>query len=287
MALKLETTWIKQAMGGIVLCSACLSCIHKDWELVKEQDVRRILPRYAMLAAAVESRGEPDSIRKAAYRQFFAEEGYSLQDWDSSMLWYAKNNIPLYYDFYRLAGSNLSKESDILQKKVDSITAADTYRKDRLGYMLDSINLLSIPRSIYYSGELVNQEFNIQPHSAYTSGMGRLSLSILGLPHLEHSNAWDLELRFYAQDSTIQVERKKLDGSGHYELNLVVDKDKFVVRVAGHIRGLVPKLRMKEFVYLDSLRFIRDSSVSSSATAITEIANNTRGEAESEEFSNF
>lgn len=248
---------IKRFVLGLGLLSGLWACSDRDWSLLGEREVRRILPRYAMLAAGIESRGEPDSIRQAAYRQFFASEGYSLRDWDSSMMWYAKNNIPLYYDFYRLASANIGKQADLLQQRVDSISRAEEYRRNRLGYVVDSVNLLNIPVAYYRSGDLVNTTFNIQPSTPYTNAEGVLSVAVSGLPKLKSEQAWHLELRFYTQDSIMQVENRAIPGSGRYEVKLATQADKSVVRIAGHLRGITPKLKKGRFIWVDSLRFIR------------------------------
>lgn len=233
------------------------SCSNRSWDLVSEEDVRRLLPRYAMLSAGLQNRGEADSIRQAAYRQFFEAEGYTLQDWDSSMLWYAKNNMPLYHDYYRLASDSLSRLTEVIQRKVDSIARVEERQRKFRGAILDSVNLLSLGARVALSNQLVNQHFSLQPSSPYMGVEGTLSVRVSGLPKLSDKNAFRLELRFHEKDSTSRVERISIKRSGLYKVRLVTIEGKDVVRISGHLRGTIPTLGKQAFVWVDSLRFVR------------------------------
>lgn len=244
-------------LGSLAMCMALTSCSKRSWTLIDEDEVRRLLPRYAMLSARLQMYGEADSLRLATYRQFLADEGYSLADWDSSMMYYAKHDMPLYHDFYRLASDTLTRQAELLQKRVDSIAQAEDYRAKYTGYTLDSVNLLRLGAVSYYSGDLVNRAFAFAPSVPYTGVEGELSLRLRGLPKLGREQAWDMELRFHAQDSTSEVERIRIDRSGDYKLKIVTLSGKPVVRVTGFVRGLSPKLKSGTFIWLDSLRFVR------------------------------
>ena len=114
--------------------SLLCACSGGGWKRIPADKVRQLLPRYALLAAALQDRNVPDSVRATAYKQFLEKEGYTLTDWDSTMAWYAKNNMPLYYDFYRLTSDSLNKEADRLQLKQELI----------------NVEIIILTRLIYY-----------------------------------------------------------------------------------------------------------------------------------------
>lgn len=245
---------------GLMLSALLLffSCSNRSWELIPEEDVRRLLPRYALLSAGLQNRGEADSVRQAAYRRFFEEGGYTLQDWDSSMVWYAKNNIPLYHDFYRLASDSLSKLTEALQKRSDSIVRVEERQRKLMGAVLDSVNLLKLGMEVFGENELINMTFSLQPTTPYTGLEGTLTTRIAGLPKLAKRDALSLELRFHSKDSTSQIQHLAIQSSGVYHVRLVTMEGKDVVRISGYLRGIVPKKLPKDgYVFVDSLRFVR------------------------------
>lgn len=248
---KLKLT-IALCIGGII--SACSG---RSWELIPEDDMRQLLPRYSMLTASLQSRGEADSLRRAAYKAFFAEEGYTLTDWDSSMMWYAKHNIPFYYDLYRKAGDSLVRLTDRLQKRLDSITIVEERSRKLLGYTLDSVNLLKRGSETYKVGELVSNTFSIAPSTPYTGVQVELSVVVKGLQKQKAPSELSLELFMYAQDSTVQSKVVNINKSGRYSITLQTLLGKPVIRLTGGVRGVVPRLSGDEYLWLDSLRFVR------------------------------
>lgn len=253
-----STTKMATHLGSFLLVLLLFfSCTNRSWELVSEDDARHLLPRYALLSAGLQYKGAPDSIRQAAYRQLLEQEGYTLNDWDSSMLWYAKNNMPLYHDFYRLASDSLSKQTELLQKRADSIMREEERERKFQAAILDSANLLRLGSQLAFSGQLVNQSFSLRPSIAYNGVEGVLSTRILGLPKLSDKESFSLELKFHAQDSTSRFKRIRIKNSGVYKLRLITMDGKDVVRISGYLRGVTPQLRPGTFVLIDSLRFVR------------------------------
>ncbi len=257
MQLEGMRSLIKHTVLWTTALGLLAGCSSREWSLIEAEDVRRLLPRYTLLNAALQNRGEQDSIRQAAYRAFFEEEGYTLADWDSSMLWYAKNDITLYHDFYRLASDSLSRDTERVQARVDSIRAAEEYLRKRNGAVLDSTNLLSLGLETYKAGEYLNRHFALSPSTPYNGVQGELKAGIWGLPKLKKSEALSLELRFHAKDSTTRVERIAIDKSGVYSVRLVTMEGKDVVRVSGFLRGVLPKKLQRDYILVDSLRFVR------------------------------
>lgn len=262
---KLQLT-IALCIGGII--SACSG---RSWELIPEDDMRQLLPRYSMLTASLQNRGEADSLRRAAYKAFFAEEGYTLADWDSSMMWYAKHNIPFYHDLYRKAGDSLVRLTERLQKRLDSITIVEERSRKLLGYTLDSVNLLKRAPETYRAGEFVNNTFSIVPSNPYTGAQVELSILAKGLPKEKAASFLTFELFMYAQDSTLQSKSIQIDKSGRYVITLQTPSGKPVVRLSGGIRGIAPKLPKDSYLWFDSLRLVRTpyAEVPESAPAAT------------------
>ena len=236
-----------------------LGCTDRDWRLISEDEVRRLLPRYALLSARLQSYGEPDSIRLSTYQQYFKQEGYSLSDWDSSMMYYVKHNMPLYHDFYRLASDSFMVLSQRLQIKYDDRLKRDEYENGLRGYTLDSVNLLNVSATAYQEGDLVNRCFDFKPAQPYVDTEGELSVRLRGiLKKLPLNKAFRLELAFHAQDSSQQIKTLMIDKSGDFTLHLSTIPNKPVVRVSGYLRGVCSQ----DVLWVDSLRFVRRSSPS-------------------------
>lgn len=251
----------KSSLLGLLLSVAGLltisnSCSQGGWTRISSDEVRRLLPRYALLTATLQNQSQPDSVRVAAYKHFFEQEGYTLRDWDSTMAWYAKNNMPLYYDIYRLSSDSLTREADRLQLRQDSLFRIEEQLTRKRNYNLDSVNLLSIGATYAQAGGLINQSFSIAPSPAYTSAELELSTRIQGLPkHLDKGSALNLYLQFSLSDSTIIYKTLKITKSGAYNIKLKTKSSTSVQRVYGCLQGIVPK--GTKLLFLDSLRLKR------------------------------
>ena len=246
--------------------SLLCACSGGGWKRIPADKVRQLLPRYALLAAALQDRNAPDSVRVTAYKQFLEKEGYTLTDWDSTMAWYAKNNMPLYYDFYRLTSDSLNKEADRLQLKQDSIFRIEELANKRRNYNLDSVNLLSLGTINAGQGDLVNQTFSIAPSPAYTGAELELSTRVLGLSLSDGKKSpLTLYLQLVQSDSTVSKRSLLIKKSGTYSVKLKTKAGLSVVRVQGYLQGIVASgLKGKRFIFLDSLRLRRYPSVDES-----------------------
>ena len=243
--------------------SLLCACSGGGWKRIPADEVRQLLPRYALLAAALQDRNAPDSVRATAYKQFLEEEGYTLTDWDSTMAWYAKNNMPLYYDFYRLTSDSLNKEVDRLQLKQDSIFRIEELANKRRNYNLDSVNLLSLGTIYAGQGDLVNQAFSIAPSPAYTGAELELSTRVLGLSLSDgRKSPFTLYLQLVQSDSTVSQRSLLIKKSGTYSVKLKTKSGLSVVRIQGYMQGIVASgHKGKKFIYLDSLRLRRYPSI--------------------------
>lgn len=249
---------------------AMVSCSHDGWERIPAKEVRRLLPSYAMLSSSLQSQGLPDSVRAAAYRQFFADEGYTLADWDSSMRWYATHDMPLYHDFFRLASDSLSHLVGKLQAQQDSISRQTERTSRRMGYTLDSVNLLRLGVERYLSGELINQSFSFVPSTPYSGVRVELSTAVYGLPP-QGGGLLQLELNLHQQDSTSLTRQLIIRTPGRHSLSLQTIYGKSVVRVSGRLIGIVPKLQPEAFIWTDSLRLVRYPSADTPPPPIVEL----------------
>lgn len=245
---------------GLISSYLLSSCSGSAWSKISPEEVRRLLPQYAMLASSMQAQSTPDSLRVASYSKFFEEQGYTLEDWDSTMAWYAKYDMPLYYDFYRLASDSLAKDLSKLEKKMDSVRQVETILAQRSGYVLDSVNLLNIGADAFRSGELINQSFSVSPNIPYSSARVQLSTYIAGFKQMDKREPLELVLRLSLSDSTSVHRRISISKPGYYEVSVNTPSGLQAVRLSGYLRGVAPKENASKFIFVDSLRLQRFSS---------------------------
>lgn len=252
-----STIVLRLTLGLATLFVGFSSCSEQKWELISEREVRRLLPLHAQLSAKMQNQGWADSTKASVYRKFFLEQGYSLRDWDSTMAWYAKNEVLLYHDFYRQATDTINRLLTDLQAVQDSVNRIEEIRSRRTSYILDSVNLLSIGLETYHSGEYINRAFSIAPASAYEGVEVHLSTGVYGLSKEALSKQLELELKFHHIDTTITSRSIQIFKSGTYDVSMVVPPGKSVTRVSGRLVGLLPQAHPRKRVWCDSLRLIR------------------------------
>lgn len=250
------------------------SCSGRDWRKVSPSDVRQILPAMTMLSVSLEYDNVPDSIRQANYRSLLGEHGYSLTDWDSSMAWYAANEIDLFYDFYRAALDDVTKLQTQLHKRQDSIHTREEFVRNRLGANLDSINLLSLGYEYYHRNQLINRSFSIVPTTPYLNGwIVRLSTNLYTTSAEDSIAYGTLSLQLHLSDSTILAASTPVHSGGAHSVVLSIPQGKQAVRVSGFLRGVT---HAERYILCDSLRLVRlqgdPSAENSAAAAITQPA---------------
>lgn len=252
-----------------VLILGWAACTRSQWKRLDEDEVLRTLPALSLLSASLSEQNIPDSTRQRAYHEFFARRGYTLADWDSTMAWYAKNRVQLFYDFYRLSGDSLTRQRTAMEKRRDLIAATEERRRLWHGAMLDSVDLLRDSSTYYRAGELINKRFELYPISPYDSTT-RLQAEILILGLQSFSNdSLDLELRLHLSDSTSAVSHQQIRSSGFYRLEAYVPNGKTALRAIGTLRGTL-SFRDSTVVWVSPFKCYKFSSVQSATTHIAE-----------------
>lgn len=241
----------------MLLLTLLASCTGQGWKRVSERDMRRMLPEFAMLSTGMEQRGTPDSIRQATYEAFLSDYGYTLTDWDSSMRWYAVEQLDLLHDIYRQATDSLARLEAQLQGRQDSVVTYQEYIRKRYEGQLDSLNMLREGERVYFPGELINRSFTFTPSSPYSEGqILNLSTSVQGLQPAD--SVLMLELCMQTSDSLlVRSSLRVFPHQGNTRLTMGVPTGKSVVRVFGSLRGVLPRRTSMPFVLCDSLRLIR------------------------------
>lgn len=232
-------------------------CSEQSYRRLSEDELRRLLPGFTILSATMDYEYTADSVRRAAYEQFFEREGYTLADWDSTMGWYASHRLELLLDIYKQSGDSLTRLQSLLQLRQDSVSKQEEYERMLRGGVLDSVNLLRLGVATYLPGELVNQSFALTPTTPYDS-TSRVTLSIQGyglpsdsLPPLR------LDLRLYLSDSTMRQISAPVLRHGISSVSLVVPDGLHAWRLSGFVRGVLPDSLPGGYLLLDSLRLVR------------------------------
>lgn len=218
------------------------ACSDNQWTKLSAEEVREILPELSLLESMANFRDMPDSLRQGLYTHYFESRGITQADWDSTMAWYAKNQMVMYENFYRVASEEMEQKRLALQAKRDSISTLEQREIQRRNGQLDSVNLLQDTLLVFHAGELLNKHWKLQPSQPYPSGTRLLfSVHMQGLSAEVLSNLkWTAELSMHASDSTIlQMSQTNWHDRGA-ELSLTVPEGKTVGLVTAYLRGLVP-----------------------------------------------
>lgn len=241
----------------IVALSASYGCERRSWERIPIDEVRQILPDYTLLVVSLDQRSFPDSQRRAAYESFFEEYGYTLSDWDSSMAWYARNELTLLHDIYRTTADSMERSQVSLQTRFDEVTKRETYENNRRIGVLDSVNLLSIGSHLYKGGDEIKVDFDFTPSMPYDSTRRvELSTTLYGIELLDTLVYPFLELRLHFSDTTELYSSTPLLRAGHHVVSLSIPNGKKARRISGAVRGRMPH-SIWWVMQLDSLRLVR------------------------------
>lgn len=265
----------RNSLAHIVISLVCVvvlatgyGCERRGWEQIPIEDVRRILPDYTLLVVSLDQRSLPDSQRRAAYESFLQEYGYTLSDWDSSMTWYARNELTLLHDIYRTAADSMERAQASLQTRLDEVVNRETYETNRRIGALDSVNLLSIGSRICKGGDKIKVDFDFYPSLAYDSTRRvELSTNLYGMEHLDTLVYPLLELRLYFTDTTTLYASTPLLCAGHHVVSLSIPSGKKARRITGAVRGRMPR-RLWWMMQLDSLRLVRYPMIEGAAPLV-------------------
>lgn len=222
---------------GVLFASIC-SCSDDGWSKLSESQIRSILPELSLLEATASFRDMPDSIRQRLYDNYFDSRGITQSDWDSTMAWYAKHQMVMYEDFYRMASEDMERTRIALQTKKEHVESLEQRELQRLNGQLDSVNLLRDTLLVLNGGDLLNQHWVLRPSTFYQSGT-RLTFSF-NTQGLQSNIALRAELRMHATDSTMLLVQKTECSNGETLLSLTIPEGKTVELVTALIRGRLP-----------------------------------------------
>lgn len=248
---------IPTMLVSLVMLTIGYGCSRQGWEQIPIKEVRRILPEYTLLAVSLDQRNVPDSQRRAAYEGLLMEQGYTLEDWDSSMAWYARNELMLLHDIYRTTADSMERMQTSLQTRLDAVVQRETYLANRHMGQIDSVNLLSIGSRFYRAGEEIKVDFNFSLSMPYDSTRRvELSTALLGTETLDTLVFPFLELYLHLSDTTTLYASTPLSQPGRHAVALAIPAGKKAHRISGTVRGRMPS-RVWWMMQLDSLRLVR------------------------------
>lgn len=244
---------------GMLLFGACNS---KGWKRIDKDELRPLLMKMTLLSSVAQQEYMQDSVRQAEYAALLAAEGYTVTDWDSTIAWYARYDMTLLNDFYRVAYDSLEAMRSRLQVRYDSVSAAEAYRDRLSAFDVDSVDFLrELPRLYVQDGSYLYRRFDITPQTPYDSTHYLIfTTRILGLAELADSIA---PLRMYVcthlSDSTTRVDSIDIRRSGLYRLEASAPDGHRITRCSGFVKGVLPLLAKdkKRFIALDSFSLVR------------------------------
>lgn len=253
----------------ISLLSVCVfvlglvgGCSSRGWSKIGKDEMRPLLIEMALLNSALQQEYTPDSLRQGEYAALLARYGYTQADWDSSIMWYARYDMTLMHDFYRVAYDSLEATHTRLKQQHEQIVAEEARQYQLSTYNLDSVNFLpSEPSYHALDGGLLYRSFDLSPGSPYDSTR-RLNFSVrlTGLPELDSLGALRLYLYRYLKDSTTRLDSLLILRSGIHSIEVQQQGKEQVVRCVGHIKGILPlRSSGQRIVAMDSFSLVRYS----------------------------
>ncbi len=242
----------------LLLLVGGMACSNRSWTKLSPDEVREILPELSLLKAYMNTQSVPDSVRYVSYYAFFQKHGITQTDWDSTMFWYAKNDINLYHNFYSKLDDSIRRLQIKLQKKVDLLD--DSVRRhyqwvegrlENANLLLDTIypKLLAVPT-------YVNETFVYQPRRTYDSLVQiSLNLGLSGLNALEQDSLL-MSFSLFSEGKLDTTEMKTIKTNGAHQIILSARKGQ-IDSISGSLQGFVSRSNVQGFLTLDSLSLIR------------------------------
>lgn len=267
MRLRWSSPYLVSIALGIVLGLIALgSCSSREWKRIDKDELRPLLVKMTLLNAVAQQEYMQDSVRQSEYAALLGAEGYTIADWDSTIAWYARYDMTLLNDFYRVAYDSLEAMRSRLQTRYDSVSEAQAYQDRLNSYDLDSVDFLREAPTLYtLDGSYLYRRFDITPHSPYDSTRYLVfTARILGLPELADSVA---PLRMYTcahlSDSTTLIDSIDIRRPGLYQLESSTPDGRRIIRSSGFVKGLLPALstRGKGLVAIDSFSLVRRTRI--------------------------
>ena len=235
------------------------------WKRIDLVTVKEILPEMLTAEAAFNQKGLSDSLRMVGFQAILDRYGYTLADWDSSLVWYGQHQIVEYQKLYESASLALESRQARLQGRVDSLNRIEQRLRLWQSNDLDSVNLLRDSASRYLAGSYVERSFALQPNVTYSEGTElRFVVRVKGASPA----ALRLQLRLQYADSTQQAATLSSLHPGLNQVSITIPSGKTMRTAYGLLHGRLPKGKSPLFV-VDSFSFVRYSRATSSAPEVT------------------
>ncbi len=242
----------------LLLLVGVIACSNRSWTKLSPSEVREILPELSMLEAYLNTQYVPDSVRYVSYYAFFQKHGITQTDWDSTMFWYAKNDINLYHNFYSRLDDSIRRLQIKLQKKVDALDEADRREYEWLEGRLENANLLldTIYPKILALPTFVNETFVYKPRVTYDSLVQiSLNLGLSGLTSLEQDSLL-MSFSLFREGKLDTTQMKTIKTNGAHQIILSATTGR-IDSIRASVCGFVSRANAQGFVAIDSLSLIR------------------------------
>lgn len=252
------------SLGGVQGCRS------RGWNRVDLQTMQRIMGEMAMAEASFSEQGLSDSLRIIGYQTLLARYDITLQDWDSSLVWYSTHELENYTKIYEYASADLTNRQTLLKRRIDSLdNIQDRLRRWYAGD-LDSVNLLRDSISYYPAGSYVERTFEYTPNMDYGGGT-RITFAVrVHGQGAKGSKPLNLSLHIALTDSTQLSKLLTLSRSGLHELTIELPEGKSMRTAYGSLRGFAPTAK-GQLLAVDSFSFARYKSLTPEAPAEEEV----------------
>ena len=252
----------------LVICVG-IGCRSQGWKRVDVRTMQSIMGEMAMAEASFSEQGLSDSLRIIGYEALLARHGLTLQDWDSSLVWYSTHELENYTKIYEYAVNDLTSRQAPLKRKVDSLDSVQNRLWRWRAGDIDSVNLLPDSVSYYPAGQYVERSFAYTPDQSYEANTRvTFAVRVLGLG-VKGSKPLALRLQLHLADSTHISEQINLQHSGLHVITLELPSGKRMRTAYGSLRGFAPSLK-GHFLAVDSFSFARTTLAISEPTPSTE-----------------
>ena len=244
-------------------------CRSRGWHRVDLQTMQRIMGEMAMAEASFSERGLSDSLRIIGYQALLARYDITLQDWDSSLVWYSTHELENYTKIYEYATADLTSRQTQLKQRIDSLERIqERLRRWRAGD-LDSVNLLEDSVSYYPAGGYVERTFEYTPDVSYSApAQVSFAVRVLGQGG-KGSRPLRLSLHLALTDSTQLSRELRLSRAGLHEIRIDLPEGKSMRTAYGSLRGFAPSTK-GSLLAIDSFSFARYKPAVPDAPALEE-----------------
>lgn len=247
------------ALLVLVLTLGACSGRKAKWEKIDLKTMQSLMPEMLVAEAAFAQRSLDDSLRVLGYQAILSRHGYTLADWDSSLVWYGQHRIEEYRKIYEYAAASLTPQQKSLRQRSDSIDRLEMRRGAWRAGALDSVNLLRDSVAYYAPGSYVERSFTLEPGSTYNSGTElRFLVRLHGSRGKLPAGSLAMQMHLYYTDSTQSVKTLGPLQSGLNSLSITIPEGKMMHTAIGLLRGRFPRAKGKLFV-VDSFSVVRYS----------------------------